>query len=115
MVQRRHDDGGPETNALRQTGDLRREHQLGYAQAVAREVVLRQPGAAEAQLLGVLNLLGHLLVDLRRFPALRPGEVRVPHELHANPPRVREAIEICIGNPWWASRASTASKSCLLA
>jgi hypothetical protein len=69
-----------------------RQDQGGGRHAVARKMVLRQPGTMESQFFGVLDLFRGLRNDLLQVSTFRPGNVRKKSELYTLPARLRVAI-----------------------
>ena len=64
VMQRQHDDGGANPDALGLARQMRRIHQRAREIAIGREMVLRAPDAAEAQLVRRLRDLDAALENL---------------------------------------------------
>ena len=86
IVQRGDEHSGAQPNALGARCDGGRQHQRRRAEAVAREVMLRNPEAVKAKLLAEDRLLHALREQTRRLFALRPGHMGEKTEFHADSP-----------------------------
>ena len=84
IMQRGYEHPRAQPNALGARCDGGRQHQRRRAEAVAREVMLRNPNAMKAKLLAEDRLLHALREQTRRFFALRPGNMGEKTEFHAD-------------------------------
>src|SRR5215475_12726080 len=98
VVERRHEDGGPQPNSPGVRCQCPQQHQRRGAEAIPREMVLRQPGALEPQGFAVLDLLGDLFDEAPRNSIFRPGQVGEKAKLHCRLLRVQATV-IAVGIP----------------
>jgi len=75
VVQRRHEDRGPEADCARAGGDVGRQDEGGRPEPIARKVVFRKPGTVEPEFLTILDLLCGLPHDPVWIDTFWPGDV----------------------------------------
>ena len=97
VMQSRHQDGGPQPDCLGLSSHVGGKQQGRRAKAVPGEVVLRQPGPNETQLLAGSDLFGGLFQHLFGIDPFRPGDMGKEPELHNTTPR-RLAALVPTGN-----------------
>ena len=89
VMQSRHQYRGPQPNCLGLSSHMGGKQQGRRAKAVPGEVVLRQPGPNETQLLAGSDLFGGLFQHLFGIDPFRPGDMGKEPELHyTTPPRL---------------------------
>ena len=93
MVKRQHHDRGAQADAPRAARHMRRKHQRRATDRIIGEVMLREPGHVEADILGKVDQTAHVL-DHARQPArvLAEGHQVEKAQFHRG-----SSIGICLG------------------